>query len=83
MKDRPQLRRLADRAGILPSYVDVAGVRRVANDKTRVALLAAMGWDASAEATAARSLESLERVDHDRLIAPVRVVKLLAFLFSA
>ena len=75
MKDRPQLRRLADRAGILPSYVDVAGVRRVANDKTRVALLAAMGWDASAEATAARSLESLERVDHDRLIAPVRVVR--------
>jgi 4-alpha-glucanotransferase len=47
------LRKLAEQAGILSSFVDQGGRLRRTRDDTRVALLAAMGIDA-ADATAAR-----------------------------
>lgn len=74
MEARPHLRSLADRFGILPAYFDIAGVQRVACDETRVAFLGAMGVDASTEAAAARGLESLQRAEGQRMLAPVRVV---------
>ncbi len=69
------IRRLAQRAGILPGFVDVAGKRRTPSDATRVALLAAMGLDASTEAAARRTLETLDRAARDEWLAPVRVVR--------
>ena len=74
MNDRPHLRSLADRLGVLPAYVDVDGVRRVTKDTTRVALLAAMWFDASTEAAAAQATESLDRSEKQRILPPVRVV---------
>lgn len=52
MKDRPHLRSLADRLDILPAYNDVHGELWVTKDDTKVALLAAMGFDASTETAA-------------------------------
>lgn len=74
MSDRPYLRSLADRMGILTSYVDIGGVERITEDCTREALLAAMGHDASTEEAAAHVLENLDRSRQRRFLAPVRVV---------
>ncbi len=60
MADRPALRALAEKQGILPSYLDNEGVTRWTSDESRVAILAAMGIDASSEATAALALEAAE-----------------------
>ena len=69
------LRRLADRLGILPEYVDQTGREtRVTSDETRVAIIAAMGFDASTEARAAAALELLEARDLARALRPVRVI---------
>ena len=69
------LRQLADRVGIVPEYLDQTGTeKRQASDETRVALLAAMGIEASGDAAARRALEELESRERDRLVAPVRVV---------
>jgi 4-alpha-glucanotransferase len=73
MVERPRLRALADRAGILPSYFDLRGVQRLTSDATREALLAALGLDASSERGAAGALAELERSDRERLLAPVQV----------
>ena len=55
------LRTLADRLGILPEYVDQTGREtRVTTDETRIAILAAMGVDASTEERAASALDLLE-----------------------
>jgi 4-alpha-glucanotransferase len=69
------LRTLADRLGILPEYVDQTGREtRVTSDETRVAILAAMGFDASNESRAASALELLEARELARSLRPVRVI---------
>jgi 4-alpha-glucanotransferase len=74
VRARPALRALADRVGILASYVAADGrERRETSDSTRVALLAAMGLDAGDEAAARRSLAALDERDRARILAPARV----------
>jgi len=69
------LRTLADRVGILPEYVDQTGREtRVTSDETRVAILAAMGFDASSESRAASALELLEARELSRAFPPARVI---------
>jgi 4-alpha-glucanotransferase len=69
------LRQLSDRLGILPEYLDQSGTEiRRTSDETRVALLAAMGVDASTGEAAERALSELECAERERLLAPVRVV---------
>jgi 4-alpha-glucanotransferase len=53
------LHALADRAGILPGYVDCAGVHHATTDTARQALLAAMGFDGSSEFAAQSTLHDL------------------------
>jgi 4-alpha-glucanotransferase len=68
------LHALADRVGILPEYVDQSGrERRVTSDETRVAILAAMGIDASTDEAAERALHDMTTRDAERLLAPARV----------
>ncbi|HEY0970460.1 MAG TPA: 4-alpha-glucanotransferase [Gemmatimonadales bacterium] len=74
--ERPVLRRLADRVGILPEYVDQTGTElRVTSDGTRVALLHAMSLAADTEEQARESLERLEQEEGRRLLEPTRVVR--------
>ena len=75
-QDRPMLRALAERKGIVPEYVDQSGrERRVTSDATRVLLLRAMGLEAGTEAEASAALEELDRRERERLLAPTRVVR--------
>jgi 4-alpha-glucanotransferase len=70
-RPRRALRRLADRLGILPAYAPAGGgPPRRTSDATREALVAAMGWDGSSEAAAARSLRALEAARRARRTAP-------------
>ncbi|MBC7791915.1 MAG: 4-alpha-glucanotransferase [Anaerolineae bacterium] len=70
------LQTLADRVGILSEYVDQSGKEvRVTSDETRVALLAAMGFDASTDILARSSLEDFERRERDQILPPVRVAR--------
>ena len=70
------LRALADRAGIIPEYVDQSGKQtRRTSDETRVRLLHVLGIDASTEESALEALERLEQEDR-KPIHPVRVVPL-------
>lgn len=71
--ERPALQKLAERLGILPGYRGVDGRDRSTSDATREALVAAMGHEADSEAAALRCLETLERADEQRLLAPVLV----------
>ncbi|HEX6964877.1 MAG TPA: 4-alpha-glucanotransferase [Gemmatimonadaceae bacterium] len=66
---------LADRVGILPEYVGhgASGVCAT-SDETRVALLAAMGIDASTEERAREALDALDAREAAQLIERVRVV---------
>jgi 4-alpha-glucanotransferase len=73
---RSALRELADRLGILPSYVDQTGEReRLTSDETRERLLTAMGFDVSTEERAVETLRGLKRAKRREWIAPVRVVR--------
>lgn len=67
------LRALADRLGILASYLDVDDAEHATTDDTRVALLHAMGIDAADDAAAGRALEQLLEHERDRLLEPVAV----------
>ena len=70
------LRRLADRGGIVESYLDQTGrERRFTRDDTRVAILAALGVDASSSSAARAALERMAEEDRARAIPPVRVVR--------
>jgi 4-alpha-glucanotransferase len=76
MARRALLAALAERLGIVPSYVAASGrERRFTSDATREALLDAMKVDASTEAAAARALLALKRDERAQLIDPVRVVR--------
>jgi 4-alpha-glucanotransferase len=73
---RPALRALAERAGILPSYVGLHDRKtHETSDETREALLAAMGFAADGETAAARTLSELEEREAARLIPSVAVVR--------
>jgi 4-alpha-glucanotransferase len=68
------LRALADRVGIIEEYVDQTGKeRRATSDRTRRALLTAMGFDVSNDRTAAGALDMLRERERRRLLPPVRV----------
>ncbi len=69
------LRALADRLGIARSYVDTGGVTRFPSDRTRIDLLAAMGFRATTEKEAAVALRALEADERARLLAPTRVLR--------
>lgn len=69
------LRELADRYGIVADYRDQTGKEtRVTTDETRVALLKAMGIDASGDAAVRRAIEEAGEAERRDLIAPVVVV---------
>lgn len=70
---RENLRRLAARLGILDSYFDIRGGSHPTSDATREALVAAMGLDASTEASAAHTLARLDAEDAANAIDPVQV----------
>jgi 4-alpha-glucanotransferase len=75
MATRSSLRALADDIGIIPEYVDQTGrERRKTSDETRVALLAALGIDASTEDRAAEALASRRAHERAELVPPVHVV---------
>ncbi len=68
------LRALADRLGITEEYVDQTGKeRRVTSDRTRAALLTAMGYHVSDEAAATQALAELRANEREQLLPPVRV----------
>ena len=74
--ERPLLRRLADRMGIVESYLDQSGGEvRHTSDATRERLLAAMGLDASSEDRAHAALRALRQRARNQWIDPVRVVR--------
>jgi 4-alpha-glucanotransferase len=74
--ERPLLRKLADRMGIVDSYLDQSGGEvRHTSDLTRERLLGAMGIDAGNEERAAKSLAHHTRAARRRWIDPVRVVR--------
>jgi 4-alpha-glucanotransferase len=73
MQPRPFLRALAEQVGILPSYVDLSGRMRHTADRTRVALLHAMGIDARGEAAAREHLQAERARRAAELLPAVRV----------
>ena len=75
-EDRPMLRRLATRLGIVDSYLDQTGGHlRQTTDETREALLTAMGYDVSTEAAARSAFKKVRREKRRTWIDPVRVVR--------
>ncbi len=74
-KKRPNLRALAERLGILPSYIDTSAVRRDTSEATYEALLAAMGVDASDEQLADGELIRLREQAESDLLPAVEIVR--------
>ena len=76
MSHETSLRTLAERLGILPSYISQDGSQnRSTSDETRVAILAAMGFDASTEERARAVMAALTEQEAERVAAPVRVAR--------
>lgn len=75
MSERPALRALADRAGILPFYRDIAGRHVETTDGTREALLAAMGLDATSERLAQTTLLTLQDAGRNGMLPPTSVTR--------
>jgi 4-alpha-glucanotransferase len=73
MMPRRFLRTLAAQVGILPAYIDQAGQRRSTTDRTRVALLRAMGIEAHSESAARAALAALRAQAAAHIVTPVRV----------
>jgi 4-alpha-glucanotransferase len=68
------LHALAARLGITEEYVDQTGKeRRRTSDRTRAALLAAMGYDVADDEAAAESLGALRARERGRILPPVCV----------
>jgi len=68
------LRRLAERVGIVPEYLDQSGSQvRPTSDETRIAILGAMGLEAGTPARAREALEALDAAERAALLAPVQV----------
>jgi len=74
MAERPRLRELAERVGIVGSYRASGGERRFTSDATREALLVAMGFEAGGEAAAATILAEMRERARNCLLPPVSVV---------
>jgi len=69
------LSRLAEQAGILPEYLDQSGTEtRITSDRTRIAILQALGIDASSEAACEAELARRAERERKRPLAPVAVV---------
>jgi 4-alpha-glucanotransferase len=73
MPPRPFLRTLAGQFGILSSYVDQLGNVRHTADRTRIALLRAMGVEARTEAAARAALMAERARRAAQIVPPVRV----------
>jgi len=70
-------RRLADAVGIVPKYLDQTGTEwRETSAESRVALLAAMGIDASNEAAADAALRAIRTAERRELVPCARVVEM-------
>lgn len=69
------LRRLAERAGILPEYHDIWGNGHATSDDTRRALLGAMGLSCGDEAACEAALAAWREQDWLRLLPPAQVVR--------
>src|SRR5687768_11662592 len=68
------LHALADRLGIIGEYVDQTGrERRHTSDRTRAALLAAMGFEVGNDAAAADALAALRELERERILPPAHV----------
>lgn len=67
--------RLCELCGIAPDYVDIWGNRHPVSDKTKLALLAAMGMRVHTEAELQQSLSSLENSQWCRVLPPVHVMR--------
>ncbi len=70
-----ELRKLARKAGILDRYRAATGELRVTTDEQRIALLGAMGWDTSSAAALCRAMESLDAMENERILSPVKVLR--------
>ncbi len=69
------LRRLAERAGILPEYHDIWGNGHATSDDTRRALLGAMDLPCGDEAACEAALEGWRERDWRRRLPPAQVVR--------
>jgi 4-alpha-glucanotransferase len=74
--ERPALRRLAGRCGILDTYRRADTHETVmVTDETRERLLSAMGWDADRESSAERALAEIDAADAKAQLEPFLVVR--------
>src|SRR3972149_230158 len=79
MHDQPEtelLRLLAERAGIVAEYYDIAGTRHVTTDDTRRAILAAMNFRAADRPGLIEELTAWDNRPWVHCCDPVRIVRL-------